>query len=159
MTPPANWITSIDELVRLFGDAIRGLVPIAERAHMQWRAPDSYDDWDQICEAIYRSIVIGTIEFAEEARTFLPVPDYDRRINSYEKNSFLVDTKSKDDVAFVSFETETEPFDVSLFALLDRNLRVIGSRRAATADVKFNLGCRDQNSGAWELIDKLTVSL
>jgi hypothetical protein len=159
MSPRAKWTTSVDELVRLFGDAIRALIPIAERAHMQWKAPDSYDDWDQICEAIYRSIVIGSIEFAEGAGASLPLPDYDHRISSYEKNSFIGNSNSKDEVAFVCFETEMSPFDTCLFALLDRNLNVVGNRRTATEDVKFNLGRRDRNSGALEVIDRLTVSL
>ena len=160
MSPRAKWTTSVDELVRLFGDAIRALIPIAERARMHWKAPDAYDDWDHICEAIYRSIVIRSIEFAEGiSASSLPVPDYDHRISSYEKNSFIGNSNSKDEVAFVCFETEMSPFDVCLFALIDRNLHVVGNRRTATADVKFNLGCRDRNSGALEVIDRLTVSL
>jgi hypothetical protein len=154
-----KWATSVDELVRLFGDAIRALIPIAERARMQWKAPDSYDDWDHICEAIYRSIVIRSIEFAEGMGVSLPVPDYDHRINSYEKNSFIGDLNSKDEMAFVCFETEASPFDVCLFALLDRNLNVVGDRRVATVDAKFNLSCRDRDSGALKLVYELTVSL
>ena len=91
MSPRAKWTTSVDELIRLFGDAIRALIPIAERARMQWKAPDSYDDWDHICEAIYRSIV--------------------------------------------------------------------GDKRVATVDAKFNLSCRDRDNGALKLVDELTVSL
>jgi hypothetical protein len=155
----SKWRTSIDELIRLFGDAIRALVPIAERAHMAWKEPDAYDDWDQICEAIYRSIVIGSIEFTEGIGTFLPVPDYDRRINSYEKNSFIGDMNSKDEVAFVCFETKTAPFDMCLFAVLDRDLKVVGNKRVATADVKFNFVCRDRDRGTLKLIERLTVSL
>ncbi len=116
MSARANWAASVDDLIRLFGDAIRALVPIVERAHMAWKAPDSYDDWDRICEAVYRSTVIGSIEFAEEMGT-------------------------------------------SLFALLDHNSNVLGHRRVATADVKFNLSYRDRNSGTLGVIDKLTVSL
>jgi hypothetical protein len=63
MSSKGKWTTSVDELMRLFGDAIRTLVPIAERARMHWKEPDSNDDWDRICEAIFRSIVIGSIEF------------------------------------------------------------------------------------------------
>jgi hypothetical protein len=155
----SKWTTSIDELVRLFGDAIRALIPIAERAHMAWKEPDAYDDWDQICEAIYRSIVIGSIEFAEGMGTSLPVPDYDRRIKSYDKSSFISDANSKDAAAFVCFETEKTPFDMCLFAVFDRDLNVVGNKRTATADVKFNFVCRDRNRGTLKLIERLTVSL
>ena len=155
----SKWTTSIDELIRLFSDAIRALIPIAERAHMAWKEPDAYDDWDQICEAIYRSIVIGSIEFAEGMGTSLPMPDYDRRIKSYDKNSFIGDANSKDEVAFVCFETRSTPFDMCLFAILDSNLNIVGYNRVAIADVKFNFVCRDRDRGTLELIERLTVSL
>lgn len=155
----SKWTTSIDELIRLFGDAIRALVPIAERAHMAWKEPDAYDDWDQICEAIYRSIVIGSIESAEGMGTSLPVPDYDHRIKSYDKNSFIGDANSKNEVAFVCFETKSTPFDMCLFAVLDRNSDVVSYSRVAIADVKFNLIRRDRDGAASEFIEGLTVLL
>jgi hypothetical protein len=159
MSSQAKWTTSLDALIRVFGDAIRTLVPIAERAHMRWKEPDSYDDWDHICEAIFRSIVIGSIEFSEGTSTSLPVPNYDRRISSYERHSFIGDSNSKDSVAFICFETETSPFDACLFAVLDRNLDIVGKRRVAATSVKFNLSSRDRESGALQLLDELTVSL
>jgi hypothetical protein len=79
MDDMSKWAASVDELVSLFGDALRALVPIAGCAHMVWKEPDAYDDWDHICEAIYRSIVIGSIEHADEIGKFMPVLDYDRR--------------------------------------------------------------------------------
>jgi hypothetical protein len=53
-------------------------------------------------------------------------------------NSFIGDTNSKGEAAFVCFETENSPFDRCLFAVLDRNLNVIGERRAATAVTHFS---------------------
>ena len=159
MPSGTKWTTSVDELVRLFADAIRALVPIAERTWMQWKEPDSYDDWDHICEVIFRSIVIGSINFADGIGTYLPIPDYDRRIFSYERHSFIGNSNSKDSVALICFETQTSPFDTCLFALLDRDWNVIGNRRVAAAGVKFHLSPRDLDGGAPETVDELTVSL
>jgi hypothetical protein len=155
----SKWETSLDELVALFSDALRALVPIAERAHMAWKEPDAYDDWDHICEAIYRSIVIGSIEHTDEIGTFMPILDYDRRTRAYEKNSFIGDAKSKEREAFVCFETESAPFDRCLFAVLDRNLKVVGERRAATSDTNFSFVRRDYDKQTLEFIDKITVSI
>jgi hypothetical protein len=155
----SKWATSVDELVVLFSDAVRALLPIAERAHMAWREPDAYDDWDHICEAIYRSIVIRSIEHADEIGKFMPILDYEWRSSSYEKNSFIGDAKAKEREAFVCFETETSPFDLCLFAVLDSNLNVVGNRRVATADVKFTFVRRDCDRGTPEFFDKLIVSL
>lgn len=154
-----KWTTSVDELIKLFGDAIRALIPIAERARMHWREPDAYDDWDHICEAIFQSIVIASIDFSHDNRPLLPIPDYDRRISSYEKHSFVSNSYSKDTVAFICFETENTPFDICLFAVLDQNLNVVGTQRIAAAVVKFNLSRRAPDSGVLEIVDELTVQL
>jgi hypothetical protein len=159
MPSESEWSTSIDELVRLFGDGLRALVPIAERARMQWKEPNSYDDWDHVCEALFRSIVIRSIDFSDGIGTSLPVLDYDRRISSYARNSFIGDSNAKDTTALICFETEKSPFDACLFAVLDRSLNVVGNRRVAAADVKFNLSRRDRESGALKLIAEITVSL
>ena len=151
--------TSVNELVLLFSDAMRVLIPIAERAHMPWKEPDAYDDWDHICEAIYRSMVISSIEHADEIGKFMPILDYDRRTSSYEKNSFIGDAKSKEKEAFLCFETETAPFDHCLFAVLDRDLNVVGNRRVATAHAEFIFVRRDCDGGILKSFDRLIVSL
>ena len=155
----SKWTTSVDELFLLFSDAMRVLIPIAERARMAWKEPDAYDDWDHICEAIYRSIVINSIEYADEMGKFMPILDYDWRTSSYEKNSFIGDKKSKEKEAFVCFETEMAPFDQCLFAVLDRDLNVVGNRRVATADVEFIFVRRDSDGGILKSFDRLVVAL
>jgi len=126
---------------------------------MPWKEPNAYDDWDDICRALFRSIVIRSIDFAEGIGTSLPVPDYDVRMISYAKSSFIGDANSKDTMALICLETDTSPFDACLFALLDHDLNVVGNRRVAAASVKFNLSRHDRDSGVLELVDELTVSL
>jgi len=133
----SKWETTIDELIALFRDAMCALVPVAERAHMIWKQPTAYDDWDHICEALYRSIVIGSIEHADGLGHFMPVADYDRRTSTYEANSYIGNASLDGEAAFVCFETERLPFDRCLFAVLDRRLNVIGERRTATAETQF----------------------
>ncbi|MGW1421949.1 hypothetical protein ACWAT4_17730 [Bradyrhizobium manausense] len=155
----SKWETTVDELIVLFGDSLRALIPVAERARMAWKEPNAYDDWDHICEAIYRSIVISSVEHADGLRGFLPMLDYDRRTSSYEMNSFIGETNSKGEAAFVCFETETSPFDRCVFAVLDGNLSVISERRAATAGTRFSLYCRQPNIRDQKSFDRITVSI
>lgn len=155
----SHWETSVGELLTLFRDAMQALIPVAERAHMSWKEPDAYDDWDAICQAIYRSIVMGSIEHAEVVGRFMPIPDYDLRTSSYEKNSFIGNAASKEEAAFVRFETESVPFDRCLFAVLDPNSRVVSERRVLTADARFSFFCRYDDNGTLKSFDTMAVSV
>src|SRR5579863_875412 len=154
----AKWTTSIDELVRSFLDALRVMVPVAERVHMPWREPNAYDDWDRICEAIYRSIVIDSIAHAQEIRESAPIASYDLRTASYKNNSFVCNSVLHGKSAFVAFETKDLPFDQGLFALLDENFAVADYSRIPTDKVKF-LFCSRLEAGSPDFHDAITVLL
>jgi hypothetical protein len=154
----SHWKTSVDELLALFRDAIQALIPVAERAHMSWREPDAYDDWDAICQTIYRSIVIGSIEHADGIVGFMPMLDYDLRTQFYGNSSFIGDATSKEKAAFVCFETEELPFDRCRFAVLDSNFKVASERRLLTADMRFSFFGRG-DSGTLKSFDSMAVSL
>jgi hypothetical protein len=157
MGKSAPWTTSVDELIRLFRDALVALVPIAERARMSWREPDAYDDWDQICQAIYRSIVIGSIEFTRDIPNMLPIPQYDDRIASYKETSFITDAVSAGELAFICFETAAAPFDRCLFAVLNDGGQIVGYQRKPTADLRFVLARRDTTTTTY--VDGVQVRL
>jgi hypothetical protein len=122
-----QWSVSIDELVGIFADALRALTPIADRARMPWREPNAYDDWDEIARAIYQSFVRSAIENSSDFDPQFPVPAYDQRIGSYDRNSFVSDATELS--PFICLETSSTPFDTVLFAVIDEGGRVVGSRR------------------------------
>jgi hypothetical protein len=117
--PSDPWGTSVNELAFIFRDALRALIPIAERARLHWKEPNNYDDWDSIAAAIYGSIVISSLEFAIEWHKFDAIPKYRKRIASYSHSSFLTPVDKPGAIAFVCFETRSEPFDTCLFTQLD----------------------------------------
>jgi hypothetical protein len=153
------WTTSTDSLLRIFRDAIIALIPIAERARMHWREPEAYDDWDDMCAAIYESIVIRSFDFANEIASSPPVPRYDQRISSYNQNNYIGDANLKAAGAFICFETRIEPLDTCLFAILDENQNVIGQRRISTAETTFVFFRWNTHTGTREPIDTLNISL
>src|SRR5579883_1047465 len=154
MMAQSKWEVSIDELVRSFRDGVCALVPVAERVHMLGRQPNAYDDGDHICAAIYRSIVISSIEHAFESGAFLPIVQYDRRISSYSEYSFICDSSLHGASAFICLETETLPFDQALFAILDSNLTVTRLSRKPTLETKFSFlsRCQDGEDQSFERI-------
>lgn len=107
-----------------FRDALQVLIPIAERIHMPWKEPNSYDDWDSICSAIFCSVVTRSVESATEGKGFLPILPYDKRVSSYSDKSYIAHLSEQGPAAFVCLQTKEQPFDVCLLANLDKNQNV-----------------------------------
>jgi hypothetical protein len=135
--PNQTWPVSPSALVGHFRDALLALTPIAEKIHMPWQEPDNYDDWDEIASVLYHSIVVRSIESATGNRTVFPMVGYDKRLASYNQNSFLADKDLGQDHAFVCLETTRLPFDTCLFARLDPKGMVVGHAQANFVDVCF----------------------
>jgi hypothetical protein len=159
MASESRWTTSIDALLTCFREALGVLVPVVERVEMNWREPDAYDDWDHICEAIYRSIVVSSIENAEEIGPFLSIPEYDRRVSSYQRNSFICNSSSNGKSAFICFETKALPFDQSRFAILNDVFELLEYRTIRTDEVKFLLCARGREGEELKFHDALKVLL
>ena len=155
--PSEGWATSVDELVQIFRTALIALIPIADRAHMSWREPDNYDDWDSMAAAIYESIVSRSLEESSEWKKFDPVPKYDWRTSRYSNNSFLTAGDEPGACAFICFETSASPFDTCLFGRLDESNVVSGFERRRTDLVNFVLAGR--SGGVVTMVDTLRVIL
>ncbi len=82
MSATRTWATSIDDLLRTFRDGLIAMIPIAERACIIWKEPDAYDDWDMISQALYRAIVITSIEWANERSALMLIAEYDARVST-----------------------------------------------------------------------------
>ncbi|MDB5620618.1 hypothetical protein [Tardiphaga sp.] len=145
--------------MRLFRDALQGLIPTLERARIAWREPDAYHDWDEMSEAVYRSIVIRSLEFAVEVGPFLSIPNYGFSLPTYESNSFVSEETRLGSTAFICFETQHEPFDHAYFAVLDGGLNVVGKYRLATTDAKFIFWRRTRDVVSARAIDAIKVEL
>jgi hypothetical protein len=102
------------------------LVPIADKVNMPWKEPESYDEWDAICVALYNSIVIRSVESATEHQMLFPIPQHDKRVSFYNGQSFISSMNLGPDHAFICLETQNSPFDTCLFAQLDESGLVVG---------------------------------
>jgi hypothetical protein len=153
--PSERWVTSVDELVQIFRAALIALVPIADRAHMPWREPNNYDDWDSIAAAIYESVVSRSLEESSEWDKFDAVPKYDKRTDCYSNSSYLTTKDESGACAFICFETKSFPFDTSLFGRLDESNVVISFERRKTDSVGFVLAGR--SGDVVTIVDTLRV--
>lgn len=123
---------SVHDLLMIFRDALIALVPSMNRAMIPWREGESYDDWDLITEALYRSIVVGSCEdLLEHSR---PIARYGFMIPDYLAHSFIAVSLPRNGptpAAFVRFATLEVPFDM----VRVRTLAPAGYTVTSTLDV------------------------
>ncbi len=157
LTSSHLWPTSVNELTLIFRDALLALIPIADRARMQWREPKNYDDWDLIAQSLFQSIVVSSLAHAEPLQPSYRLPIYDARIADYSESSFLSTSAGPTDLAFVCFETDQSPFDSAVFARLDTTGKVIQLEREKVERVYFVLSSR--STGSVVVQDSVQVDL
>jgi hypothetical protein len=157
MAQDTRWRTSISELMAVHRDALKAIAPIAERVKMSWREPDSYDDWNDIAQSLYKSFVLNSINFSLGWETAYPLPPYDRRVGNYDGFSFVTNQNCEEKSAFICFETKRTTFDACIFANLDANLDEISLKEIPFAEVDFALCLRDER--ACTLVKDLSVQL
>lgn len=121
------WQTTVDELLLVFRDALRALVPHVERVRIEWRDDSAYDDWDEIAQTLYEKIVVSTLQWSmeEEEREHCKLPSYNMSYASYAGKTVIVMNGASDErLVFHSFTTENEPFDKVRACKVDREGRV-----------------------------------
>lgn len=114
-----NWKTSINEIIEIFRGTLVAIVPWVEKAKIKWNK-DSYDDWDNIAQAIFKNIVCSSIE--GEVLVEYSLTKYDFQYKDYSDLDYIK-VKCKNhlgkDLAFVSFQSEFTPMDKIKVAVLD----------------------------------------
>lgn len=126
-------------LLGQFREAMMALIPIAESVHMPWREPSNYDDWDEICSSLYKSIVINSCNNKIDGALCHPILKYDKRVASYKNNSYIGCAKLGCRNAFVCFQTIQQPFDSCLFVELDESSNVIAQKLIGFREIQFTL--------------------
>jgi hypothetical protein len=116
--------------MHIFQEALLALLPAMERAHIRWREPDAYDDWDEIAEALFNNIVVRSIAWTSPDAEAPMVPRYNMVYEHYATMSFIeVVTAGKRRppyLLFHSFSSTTAPFDTVKCRAIDATGTVIG---------------------------------
>ena len=160
----SNWRTNITELMSIFRDSLVALVPTLDRARISWRKPDAYDDWDEIVEALYRSIVIRSIECSFPDEPTIPFPKYGFQYEQYQDVSFI-DVRPESGgctgfLLFVEFETFKSPFDTIECCHIDGKGRVLQKEWVKIPLNRAVFRChRRVSQNELSLLDSLSVFL
>jgi hypothetical protein len=158
----ATWNCSANDLVALFRRSLTALVPVAEDAHMPWKRPNKYDDWENIEAGLYRSFVAMAIENTNAfyaLRTAKPLAPYAMILPGYSEYSFLsVSNELRQVWAFLDLDTEQDPFDTIRYVTLDAALVSDGApKRLPLGEAQFSVAFN--NGGCLSTIPSLEVVL
>lgn len=137
-----EWKTSVNELLRVFRTALRSLLPAMEAARIPWKDGETYDDWDEIAQVLYRNVVARSLQEACGGEVSLDelLPRYNMRLKTYaNRGVVLVSGARLNRVAvFVGLSSVDDPFDIVDCAYVDHVGNVVGEIRQPFRDVAFS---------------------
>ena len=113
----ATWKTSVTELMDILHDGFLAMIPIMDRAHLAWKEPDNYDEWDEISETLFKRLVIETIQWAiyPKDNGKLVIPQYGFTFKEYSGYSVIesVQREMQNDwyFVFIAYSTTESPLD------------------------------------------------
>ena len=132
---------TVTELMETFRDAVRALLPTAERLQLDWRDGYEHRDWERLTAALFDVCVRGPIEVdAGRLDGEYPLPPYDIDVASYTAFSWIEGMPAQADrpAAFIRLTTDGIPFESAQFASLDPNGFVPAERtKLLLSDVEF----------------------
>ena len=130
MSAKKRFRTTVHDLMLNFRDALAALTPYMDRAKIPWRDEEAYDDWDDICQAVYRNMVLRTIQFSIGYQDSLTIPEYGTVYPYYGKKSFIEVAESRPQLTeykgFVGFSTLKCSFDQVRYQRVASDLNAVG---------------------------------
>jgi len=122
-----TWHTTISMLLLSFRKSLVAILPYMDAVKIGWKDDVAYDDWDEISSSLYRNIVSKSIQHSVECPKNLQLAPYDLLMTSYEQYMYIVVSCTKyDDLLFIGFSTQKEPFDSVKCVSTLQNLTVDG---------------------------------
>jgi hypothetical protein len=120
------WKTTVKELLQIFKGALTSTVPWLEKAMIEWKGKQAYDDWDNIAEALYNNIVCSSL--MGEVMSEYPIAKYGMIYDDYKDLDFIAvqphGKYSNETLAFICFDSILCPLDKILASILDHQYRV-----------------------------------
>jgi hypothetical protein len=119
--PPATGSADVTELVGVFRAALVALLPVMDKAGIEWRDGRTYDPWENVARTLFASLIGSCVENAVPVGSVPPLAAYGLLRPTYVDRSFLVPSGT-DNAAFLGLATSSQPFDEAIFVELSSDL-------------------------------------
>jgi hypothetical protein len=130
---------TVGELLDNFRRALLAILPIAERAKINYRDDETHRDWERLAESMFDALVRSPIDCDRAAiGRELPLARYDIDIDDYLAVSWLTsNADSPHDGAVIRFLSQDAPFDTVQVVDIDPvTLRAGRRRTVAVSGIK-----------------------
>jgi hypothetical protein len=147
---------SVNDLIKVFRDALISLIPFLEKVKIEWRQGQSYDDWDNISMTLYQNIVCSSL-YGEVTNEY-PINKYEFGYDDFSKRDYVLvicNEYSDKKLAFVSFQSVKTPLDYVKVAILDEADLKIGYLELKQENLNYSFN--KINLGKRELKEKISV--
>jgi hypothetical protein len=150
---PGTDSADITKPVSLFRKALVVLLPVMDKAGIEWREGRTYDPWEDIERTLFHSLIGSCVENATPRA--LPLAAYGLFRPTYAACSFLV-ASAIDNAVFLKLATRSQPFDEAVFLELRSDLTSSDRRiHRPLHDLQFQLAV-PRDKGRLELQQRIT---
>ena len=152
------WKASVIELIIIFRGALLAIIPWIEKAKIKWKEGESYDDWDNIAESIYKNIVCSSL--VGEVSSDYSIARYNFTYDDYESLDYIKVKNYKyagKEFAFVGFRSNSAPLDSVKVAELNETNKVVGYTNLKLDGLEF-VFIRNIN-GKKDVVDSIEIEL
>jgi hypothetical protein len=129
---------TVDELFENFRRALLAILPIADRAKINYRDQETHRDWERLAESMFDAFVRSPIDCDRAAMgRELPLARYDIDLDDYLAVSWLASNADSPHCgAVVRFLSQSAPFDtVQVVDINEVTLRAGRRRTVATSEI------------------------
>ena len=155
--PDDSYRATVAELFDNFRGALLAVLPIADRAMINYRDEQMHRDWERLAESLFDAFVrspIGADRVAVGRE--LPLARYDIDLDDYLTVSWLaVDAGSPYRGVVVRSMSHREPFDRVQVVDVDPVTLQAGGRRTVAVSQVLPVLCRRLESGEVVLVDRI----
>ena len=122
-----TWSTDANELIRLFRECLLSLTPWLDAARIAWKDGEAYDDWDEICAALFKAVVANSVRWAVEGSggDAAELLDYESFGKGFKERSQIAvqarDLAGHEGLVLFRLATRSRPLDTVVCLVTERN--------------------------------------
>jgi hypothetical protein len=134
----AQTVGTVATLMMVLRDCLAALAPHLPPVGIEWEEGKAYDDWDDIADALYSSIVASSVAYVVEGQSFERLTPYNLRKSNYADVSFLYCRELGRNAVFVKLQAAGGQFDTALFDTInDKGFATGETKTRPLKDLQF----------------------
>ena len=120
MTKITDTSFSLVELLDNFQEALRAIVPMADKIGMAWKNDEAYDEWEEFEASLFNGFVVKQLIYDQDVRRIKPFVPYKTSVRSLQSYSYIQHLDERAWI-FLGLRTREAPFDSCWLQAFDQS--------------------------------------